>query len=164
MDDRNINGQPAVKNYPPLRGLLRDHGLTFKAAYTTADIARIFGVSQRTILYLIASGKLPARDLPGRARFLPQDLEEYLRNGAGTISPARTTTITTAVNEGASTLLPIAMLTLVLATLLGWRAFPDLDFISNNFRLLPIFLPFSQSFRPSPAGSDFLCIFSRSPQ
>ena len=56
-------------------------------------------------------------------------------------------------------------LTPVLATLLGWWGpFPDLDFISDNFHLLPIFLPYSQSFRPSPAGSDCLCVFSRSPQ
>lgn len=80
MDDHDSSGQPAVKNYTLLRSLLRDRGLTYKAFYTTADVARIFGVSQRAILYLIASGKLPARDLPGRARFLPQDLEDYLRN------------------------------------------------------------------------------------
>lgn len=56
-------------------------------------------------------------------------------------------------------------LTPVFATLLGWRnLFPDLDFKSDNFHLLPIFLPFSQSFQPTPAGSDCLCEFSRSPQ
>jgi hypothetical protein len=80
MDDQENSGQPATKNYPLLRSLLRDRGLTYKATYTTADVARIFGVSQRAILYLIASGKLPARDLPGWARFLPQDLEDYLNN------------------------------------------------------------------------------------
>lgn len=80
MDDSEISGQPAAKNYPLLRGLLRDRGSPYQALYTTADVARIFGVSQRAILYLIASGELPARDLPGRARFLPQDLEDYLKN------------------------------------------------------------------------------------
>lgn len=80
MEDHDSNGQPAAKNCPLLRSLLRDRGLPYQAFYTTADVARIFGVSQRAILYLIASGKLAARDLPGRARFLPQDLEDYLKN------------------------------------------------------------------------------------
>jgi hypothetical protein len=80
MDDHDSNGQPAAKNCPLLRSLLRDRGLPYQALYTTADVARIFVVSQRAILYLIASGKLPARDMPGRARFMPQDLEDYLKN------------------------------------------------------------------------------------
>lgn len=80
MDDHESNGQPAAKNCPLLRSLLRDRGLPYQALYTTADAARIFLVTPRAILYLIASGKLVARDLPGRARFLPQDLEDYLRN------------------------------------------------------------------------------------
>ena len=80
MDDHDSNGQPAAKNCPLLRSLLRDRGLPYQALYTTADVARIFGVSQRAILYLIASGKVAARDLAGRARFMPQDLEDYLKN------------------------------------------------------------------------------------
>jgi integrase len=60
-------------------------------------------------------------------------------------------------------LLLTAIFTLVLATILGWRgSLPGLDFVSDSFRLLPAFLPCSQSFRPGPAGSDFLCILKRS--
>jgi len=80
MDDHDSNGQPAAKNCPLLRSLLWDRGLPYQPFYTTADVARIFSVSQRAILYLMAGGKLTARDLPGRARFLPQDLEDYLKN------------------------------------------------------------------------------------
>jgi len=47
--------------------------------YTIRDVAKLFGVSMRSIQSRVASGQLATRDLPGRAKFLPCDLEEYLR-------------------------------------------------------------------------------------
>jgi excisionase family DNA binding protein len=46
--------------------------------YTTRQAAEVFNVSSRTLQYWIAQGKLVARELPGRARFLPCDLEAFL--------------------------------------------------------------------------------------
>ena len=68
--------QPA---YPLLEALLRIKGLTLQATYTNRDVAALFGVSIRAIQARIKSGDLVARDLPGRATFLPADLDEYLR-------------------------------------------------------------------------------------
>ena len=79
IDPSSANGQPPLQ-LPTSPQLAMDRGLPYQALYTTADAARIFLVTPRAILYLIASGKLVGRDLPGRARFLPQDLEDYLRN------------------------------------------------------------------------------------
>ena len=67
-------------HFPLLWGLLQYRELPYKPTYTVTETAAIFGVSGRTIRKMIAAGKLIARDLPGRARFLAQDLEEYLRN------------------------------------------------------------------------------------
>jgi len=67
------------EHYPLLCGLLHDRSLPFLPFFTTRDVAAIFMVTSRSILYLIAAGKLVPRDLPGRAKFLPQDLEDYLR-------------------------------------------------------------------------------------
>lgn len=66
--------------FPLLWGLLQYRELPYKPTYTVTETAAIFGVSGRTIRKMIASGKLIARDLPGRARFLAQDLEDFLRN------------------------------------------------------------------------------------
>lgn len=65
--------------YPFLCALLRDRNLPFLPFYSTRNVAEIFKVVPRSILYLIKAEKLVPRDLPGRAKFLPQDLEEYLR-------------------------------------------------------------------------------------
>jgi hypothetical protein len=83
MSDKNV---PSVKSdnpekyYPLLMALLRDQALPFLPFYSTADVARIYGVCPRSILYRVAAGKLVARDLPGKAKHLPQDLEDDLRN------------------------------------------------------------------------------------
>lgn len=66
--------------FPLLWGLLQYRELPYKPTYTVTETAAIFGVSGRTIRKMIAAGKLPACDLPGRARFLAQDLEDFLRN------------------------------------------------------------------------------------
>ena len=67
-------------SYPLLSALLRDRSLSLLPMYTVTRTAPIFGVCSRTIRKLIAAGKLIPRDLPGRNKFLPQDLEDYLRN------------------------------------------------------------------------------------
>ena len=64
--------------YPLLEPLLRQRGLQLLAIYKIGDTALVFGVSRRTVHDWIADGRLRARDLPGRGRFLPQDLEDFL--------------------------------------------------------------------------------------
>ena len=64
--------------YPMLQEILKIKGLPIQATYTNGDIARIFDVSIRAIQDRIAAGQLCARDLPGRARFLSTDIEEFL--------------------------------------------------------------------------------------
>ena len=59
--------------------ILEQKGLRLQGIYTGRDVAKIFGVGKRTIQEWIFDGKLPARDLPGRGRFLSEDLEEFLR-------------------------------------------------------------------------------------
>jgi hypothetical protein len=46
--------------------------------YKTRDVAALFGVRPRAISDWVADGRLRARDLPGRNRFLPQDIEQFL--------------------------------------------------------------------------------------
>jgi Helix-turn-helix domain len=67
-----------VPLYPLLEALLRQRGLQLLPIYKIGDAASVFGVSPRTVHDWIADGRLCARDLPGRGRFLPQDLESLL--------------------------------------------------------------------------------------
>jgi hypothetical protein len=64
--------------YPLLQEILEVKNLQLQATFTIRDVARIFSVSVRAIQSRVASGQLSARDLPGRARFLPVDLENFL--------------------------------------------------------------------------------------
>ncbi len=73
-----LDPNPDESRYPLLEPLLRELGLNLKGRYTTGDIAEIFGVCGRTIEKLWAAGKLQRRSLPGHARCLSCDLEEYL--------------------------------------------------------------------------------------
>jgi excisionase family DNA binding protein len=68
-----------ARRYPLLEALLEEKGLKLKGIYTVRDAASIFGVSVRTIQEWVRDGKLIARDLPGRGRFLSEDLERFLR-------------------------------------------------------------------------------------
>lgn len=74
--DHNI----VLKRYPLLTALLAQKGLHLKGTYTNRDVAKIFEVSIRAIQDRTSTGELRARDLPGRGRFLSDDLEEFLRN------------------------------------------------------------------------------------
>jgi len=64
--------------YPLLKEILTLKNLELTATFSIRDVARIFGVSVRAIQNRVASGQLPSRDLPGRARFLPTDLEAFI--------------------------------------------------------------------------------------
>jgi excisionase family DNA binding protein len=78
--------QPATPTtkprYPLFEELLAIRGEPLKALYTVRDVAQLFGVSVRAIQEWVSSGRLEARDLPGRGRFLPQDLEALLSKKA----------------------------------------------------------------------------------
>jgi hypothetical protein len=60
--------------------LLSLQGNQLQPTYTTADAARIFGVSPRTIQAHVAKGALASRALMGRGRFMSCDLEAFLNN------------------------------------------------------------------------------------
>jgi transposase len=62
--------------------LLTERCMSLKGAYTNRDVANIFGVSVRTIQDWARNGNFKQRNLPGRARFLSEDLEEFLRNSS----------------------------------------------------------------------------------
>lgn len=65
--------------YPLFETMLRSMGLKLQATYTCQDIASLFGVTARTIQSKAADGTLPSRELIGGGRFLPIDIENYLR-------------------------------------------------------------------------------------
>lgn len=64
---------------PLLERVLFEKGMKLKGIYTNPDAAKIFGVKTRTVQDWIRQGKLHARDLPGRGRFLSGDLELFLQ-------------------------------------------------------------------------------------
>jgi Helix-turn-helix domain len=66
--------------YPLLEKLLAAKGLPHRALWTIGDIAGIFEIHPRTIQQWVRDGKLGTRNLPGRARCLSEDLEQFLRD------------------------------------------------------------------------------------
>jgi hypothetical protein len=66
--------------YPLLSAVLAQLGRPHQAMYTLRDTAEIFCVATRTLQDWVRRGKLVARDLPGRKKFLATDLESFLRN------------------------------------------------------------------------------------
>ena len=69
----------SIARYPLLEALMEAKGLKLKGIYTIRDAAQIFGTSVRTIQEWVRDGKLVARDLPGRGRFLSEDLDRFLQ-------------------------------------------------------------------------------------
>lgn len=67
-----------TNKYPLLGEVLKILGLPLQALYSTRDLAAIFSVSPRAMQARIAAGELKPRNLPGRGKFLAQDIEEYL--------------------------------------------------------------------------------------
>jgi len=74
--------EPKFEKYPLLEALLDEKGLSLRGTYTNRDVANIFGVSTRTIQDWSRNGYFKPRSLPGRARFLSEDLEGFLRNSS----------------------------------------------------------------------------------
>lgn len=74
-----MSDQVNRRKYLLLEELLAVRGLALKGTYKTRDVAAIFDVSTRAIQERVRRGELTARDLPGRARFLSEDLEAYLQ-------------------------------------------------------------------------------------
>ena len=70
--------QEAADHYPLLREYLSLKELPLKAAFTVRQVAQMFDVTTRSIQSWIAIGKLNTRDVPGRAKIFPVDLEELL--------------------------------------------------------------------------------------
>ncbi len=68
--------------YPLLENLLVYRGLRPQGTYTMRDVATIFSVSVRTIQERVRRQELNSRNLPGRARFLSMDLEEFLESSS----------------------------------------------------------------------------------
>jgi hypothetical protein len=68
----------STTKYPLLEEILAIKDLRLQPTYTIRNIAVIFGVTPRAIQNRVASGQLIPRDLPGRARFLNQDIEAFL--------------------------------------------------------------------------------------
>lgn len=66
--------------YPMLEAILAIQDLPLQPMYTIRDVAKIFKVCVRAIQNWISAGRLTARSLPGRWKFFPQDLEEFLQS------------------------------------------------------------------------------------
>lgn len=73
---------PKPAKYPLLETLLAYRALPFQALFTIRDAAMLFGVSIRCIQDRVKRKILNSRDLPGRVKFLPIDLEEFLKNSS----------------------------------------------------------------------------------
>jgi hypothetical protein len=65
--------------YPMLEAILLLKNLPLEPMYTVRSFAELFGVSPRAAQNWMASGKVTARNLPGRWRFLAQDVENFLQ-------------------------------------------------------------------------------------
>lgn len=71
---------PQSPKYPLLEEILALRQMALQPMYTIRDAAKLFGVTVRAIQARVSSGQLVSRDLPGRAKFLPVDLEQFLDN------------------------------------------------------------------------------------
>lgn len=64
--------------YQLLEEILALKGVSIQPMYSVRDIANLFNVSVRAIQNRVTSGQLKPRNLPGRAKFLTSDLEDFL--------------------------------------------------------------------------------------
>jgi transposase len=72
--------KPQPVRYPLLESLLAQMNLPLRGTYTNRHVAEIFEVSVRTIQDWVRKGDLVGRKLPGRGKFLSEDLENLLKN------------------------------------------------------------------------------------
>jgi len=70
--------------YPLLEAILAIQNLPLQPMYTNKDVGKIFKVCVRAIQNWITSGRLTPRNLPGRWKFFPQDLEDFLKSSQKT--------------------------------------------------------------------------------
>ena len=66
------------ESFPCLSSYLELKGMPLKAAYTVHEVAAMFDVCPRTIQTWICTGRLKQRNVPGRAKTFPADLEALL--------------------------------------------------------------------------------------
>jgi hypothetical protein len=78
----DVPTNPTQPQYPLFETMLRSLGRTLQPNYTCRDLACLFGVTARTIQSKVADGTIPSRKLIGGGRFLPIDIEEYLRKAS----------------------------------------------------------------------------------
>ena len=78
----DVPTNPSQPPYPLLETMLGSLGRTLQPTYTCQDLACLLGVTARTIQSNVANGTIPSRKLIGGARFLPIDIEEYLRKAS----------------------------------------------------------------------------------
>lgn len=71
--------QLPTPHYPFLEEMLALRGMSLQATYSIRDFARLFSVSTRAVQDWVVAEHINSRYLPGRARFLPTDIEEFLR-------------------------------------------------------------------------------------
>ena len=80
----------ATTRYPMLEEILTRMNLPLQPMYTTRSVAKIFGVTARALQNWMASGQLVGRNLPGRSRFLNQDIEAFLVASRKVLDSAKT--------------------------------------------------------------------------
>lgn len=68
---------PSYK-YPLLQEILTLMGLSLRPVYTIRDLANLFKVTPRAIQNRVATGQIQSRNLPGRVKFLSEDIEAFL--------------------------------------------------------------------------------------
>ena len=66
--------------YPLLAAILAIQDMPLQPMYSNRDVAQMFKVCVRAIQNWTTAGQLARRNLPGRWKFLPQDLEDFLRS------------------------------------------------------------------------------------
>lgn len=66
--------------YPLLEAVLAIQNLPLQPMYTNRDVALMFRVCTRAIQSWISAQRLTPRSLPGRWKYFPQDIEDFLRN------------------------------------------------------------------------------------
>src|SRR5439155_10845912 len=76
-EPRTSDDAPRFRRYPLLEALLAAKKLAMKGAYTYRDVSAMFDCSIRSLQERIRQGKLMVRDLPGRSKFLNEDLEAF---------------------------------------------------------------------------------------
>lgn len=67
-----------TSKYPLFQEILALKELQLQPVYSIRDIAAIFNVTPRAIQNRVARGQIQSRDLPGRGKFLSEDIETFL--------------------------------------------------------------------------------------